>query len=138
MAIKLPVQFIDYLLYNYHHLRREVESLGARQGGIGKIPPKGGRPGSPVERVLIQRSDLSQVLDAVGAAWRGLTPELRQVAVAKYRRQMGNKAIMKKCNISRSTLDRKLEAIRALVAGYLASVSEAILMQFWTTVPPSR
>ena len=137
MGTRLPVALIDYLLYNYRHLRLEIESLGARQSGIGRIPPKGGRPGSPVENALIQRSNLTQVLNAVERAWRDLTPDLREVATAKYRRGLSNKAIMKRCNLSRPTLDRRLRSVRTLVAGHLALISEAILMQFWATVPPA-
>jgi len=131
MTYELPVQAIDYLLYNYVYLRKEVELLGAQQSGVVKIPPRGTRRGSPVEVIAIERAELTMVLDAVDRAWQSLTPELRQIARAKYRRGMKNIEIQKRYYLSKSTLDRKLGCIRATVAGYLALVPEAILRRFW-------
>lgn len=130
MAFKLPTWFIDYLLYNYRYLCKEIESLDACQSGFAKVPPRGSRPRSPVERVLIERDDLSVVMDTVGRAWRRLPPELKEVAVLKYRRGLSNRALMETLFISRSTLDRKVGAVRGLVAGYLAQIQEAKMTQF--------
>lgn len=138
MATKLPVWFIDYLLYNYRYLCAEVESLDACQSGFAKVPPKGSRPRSPVERVLVERSDLAVILDAVGRAWRRLPPELREVAVLKYRKGMSNRAIIETLFISRSTLDRKVGAVRGLVAGYLIHIPEAKMKQFVAKIRPTH
>jgi len=131
MVYELPIQAIDYLLYNYMYLRKEVELLGTSHGGMARIPPRGGKRSSPVEVIAIERAELTIVLDAVDHAWRSLTPELRQVARAKYRLRMKNREIEKRCFLSKSTLDRKLGCIRAAVAGYLALVPEAVLVRFW-------
>lgn len=131
MSSELPTQAIDYLLYNYPYLRQEIELLTPAHGGIVRIPSRSGRHGSAVEVVAIERAELTVVLDAVEHAWRSLSPELRKVAVAKYRRQLKNREIEKRCFLSKSTLDRRLGCIRAAVAGYLVLVPEAVMKRFW-------
>jgi alkylhydroperoxidase family enzyme len=136
MTWRLPVAAIDYLLYNYLHLRKEVEQLGLRQSGVGKIPPKGGRPSSPVEVMAIERAELTLILDAVKHGWQALSPDLREVATLRYRKNMGRRAIMKRCFLSEATYDRRLRAVRAVVAGYLGLISDAILIGFWGRINP--
>ncbi len=131
-AYEIPIAAIDYLLYNYHYLRREVEALHpASGGGLVRVPRRDAKPGNPVETVAIKRAELSMVLDAVDFAWRHLTPELRRIARAKYRRGWSNQEIAKRYYLSTSTVTRRLTSIRAAVAGSLASVPDAILTSFW-------
>lgn len=137
MAMKLPVWFIDYLLYNYRYLCDELSSLDVGQSGFAKVPPHGSRPKSPVERVLVEREDLAVVVEVIGRAWKRLPPELKEVATLKYRRRLPNKTIMNLLAISRSTLDRKIEATRGLVAGYLAQIQEAKMKQFVAKIRPT-
>ena len=60
MVYELPIQAIDYPLYNYLYLRKEVDLLGTNQGGMARIPPRGGKRSSPVEviRHRTRRADL--------------------------------------------------------------------------------
>ena len=131
MVYELPIQAIDYLLYNYTYLHKEVELLGCNQGGMARVPPRGGKRSSPVEVIAIERAELTIVLDAVDHAWRSLTGDLKDIARAKYRRRLKHAEIEKRYFLSRATLTRKLSTIRATVAGYLALVPEAILRRFW-------
>lgn len=130
-AYETPIAAIDYLLYNYHYLRREVEALHPASGGLVRVPRRDARPGNPVEAVAIKRAELSMVLDAVEFAWRHLTPDLRRIARAKYRRGWTNREIAKRYYLSLSTVARRLTSIRAAVARSLASVPDAILTSFW-------
>lgn len=134
MTYKLPIKAIDYLLYNYPYLRREVESLDKSPGGIVMVPCRGVRRGSAVEVTAIERAELSMVLDAVERAWRSLTGDLKDIARAKYRRGMRHSEIERRYFLSRATLSRKLSTIRATVAGHLALVPEAILRHFWAQI----
>ena len=130
-AYEIPIAAIDYLLYNFHYLQREVDAMQPNTSGIAHIPAKDARPGNPVETVAIKRAELSMVLDAVDFAWRHLTPELRRIARAKYRRGWTNQEIAKRYYLSPSTVTRRLTSIRAAVAGSLASVPDSILTSFW-------
>jgi len=134
MAREFPIRMIDFLLHNRHELRREVELLTAQQSGsIPKIPPRGATERrSPVEREAISRAEFTVVLDAIDRAWDSLSPDLRRIARAKYgRAKMSNKEIETRYHLSRSTVYRKLETIRAVVAGRLALIPEAIMRRFW-------
>ena len=131
MVYELPIQAIDYLLYNYQYLRKEVDLLGTNHDGMARIPPRGGKRSSPVEVIAIERAELTTVLDAVDHAWRSLTGDLKDIARAKYRRRMKHVEIEKRYFLSHATLARKLSSIRAVVAGYLALVPETILRHFW-------
>lgn len=131
MVYQLPIQAIDYLLFNCTYLRKEVDLLGSTGGGLVRIPSRARRHGNPVEVLAIQRAELTIVLDAVDHAWQSLTGDLKQIATAKYRRRMRNREIEKRYFLSKSTLDRKLGCIRAAVAGYLTLVPGAILRRFW-------
>lgn len=128
---EIPIAAIDYLLYNFHYLQREVDAMQPATSGIARIPAKDARPGNPVETVAIKRAELSMVLDAVDFAWRHLTPELRRIARAKYRRGWSNQEIAKRYYLSPSTVTRRLTSIRAAVAASLASVPDSILTSFW-------
>lgn len=133
-AHETPIAAIDYLLYNYHYLRREVEALHPASGGLVRVPRRDAKPGNPVEAVAIKRAELSMVLDAVDFAWRHFTPELRRIARAKYRRGWTNQEVAKCYYLSLSTVTRRLTSIRAAVAGSLASVPDAILTSFWRQI----
>jgi DNA-directed RNA polymerase specialized sigma24 family protein len=130
----IPVPAIDYLLYNLHYLKREVDILQPATGGLVRVPAKDARLGNPVEKVAIKRAELSMVLDAVDFAWRHFTPELRRIARAKYRRGWTNQEVAKRYYLSLSTVTRRLTSIRAAVAGSLASVPDAILTSFWRQI----
>lgn len=133
-SYEIPIAAIDYLLYNLHYLQREVDTIQQSSSGIARIPARDARPGNPVETVAIKRAELSMVLDAVDFAWRHLTPELRRIARAKYRRGWTNQEIAKRYYLSPSTVTRRLTSIRAAVAGSLASVPDAILTSFWRQI----
>lgn len=135
-AYEIPIAAIDYLLYNYHYLRREVEALHPSSGGLVRVPlpRRGAKPGNPVETVAIKRAELSMVLDAVDFAWRHFTPELRRIARAKYRRGWSNQEIAKRYYLSLSTVSRRLTSIRAAVARSLATVPDTILASFWSQI----
>lgn len=134
MPGEIPIAAIDYLLYNLHYLQREVDALQPSAGGVVRIRARGLRPSSPVEPVAIKRAELSMVLDAVDFAWRHLTPELRRIARAKYRRGWSNQDISKRYFLSESTVTRRLTSIRAAVAGTLASLPDVILTSFWRRI----
>lgn len=134
-AYEIPIAAIDYLLYNYHYLRREVEALHPSSGGLVRVPRRGAKPArNPVEAVAIKRAELSMVLDAVEFAWRHLTPDLRRIARAKYRRGWTNQEIAKRYYLSLSTVARRLTSIRAAVALSLATVPDTILASFWSQI----
>ncbi len=128
---EIPIAAIDYLLYNFHYLQREVDSIQPATSGIARIPARDVRPGNPVETVAIKRAELSMVLDAVDFAWRHLTPELRRIARAKYRRGWSNSEIAKRYYLSLSTVARRLTSIRGGVAGVLMTLPDTILTRFW-------
>ncbi len=128
---EIPITAIDYLLHNYNYLKREVESIQLGSKGFARIPTKGATPGDPVATVAIKRAELSMVLDAVDFAWRHLTPELRRIARAKYRRGWSNQEIAKRYYLSLSTVSRRLTSIRTSVAGVLATLPDMILTRFW-------
>lgn len=130
MTYRLPIAAIDYLLYNYDFLRKEVEAGLGRSRGIGQVPPKGGRPSSPVEVAAIATADLTEILEAVKQGWRALSPDLREVARLRYRKKLGRQAIIKRCFLSDATYDRRLRAVRAVVAGHLALVRDNVLRAF--------
>lgn len=128
---EIPIAAIDYLLYNFHYLQREVDAMQPNTSGIAHIPARDARPGNPVETIAMKRAELSIVLDAVDFAWRHLTPELRRIARAKYRRGWSNQEIAERYYLSPSTVTRRLTSIRAAVAASLASVPDSILTSFW-------
>lgn len=130
-SYEIPIAAIDYLLYNFHYLQREVDAMQPNTSGIAHIPARDARPGNPVETIAMKRAELSIVLDAVDFAWRHLTPELRRIARAKYRRGWSNQEIAERYYLSPSTVTRRLTSIRAAVAASLASVPDSILTSFW-------
>lgn len=135
MTRELSPEAIDYLLHNRLDLRKEVELIGPHSTGLVRIPARGSRPGSQVEFVAIERAELTTVLDAVDRGWQALTPDLREVARAKYgRRHMRNYEVETRYHLSRATVSRKLSTIRAIVAGYLSFVPEATLRHFWLKI----
>jgi DNA-directed RNA polymerase specialized sigma24 family protein len=111
-----------------------VNLLGTRLGGLIVVPARGATHRSPVERVAIKRAEISAVLDAVERAWRSLPSDLKEVATAKYRKNMGYKETATRCHVSPATLDRKLQAIRAKVAAELALVPKGVMKVFWTKI----
>lgn len=127
---------IDFLLYNRHSLRKEVELLTAHASGPVKIPPRGKKPhGSSVEREAITRAEFTMVLDAVDRGWTDLPPDLKRIARAKYGRlKLTNKEIGKRFFLSSATVTRRLISIRAVVAGHLALQHESILRRFWVQI----
>jgi hypothetical protein len=135
MQKRLPVKVIDYLLYNYPYLRKEIDSLDSHKSGVIVVPSRGVRRNrSSVESLAIKKADFSVVLDVVDRAWKGLPVELRRIARAKYRRGMRHSEIEKRYFLSKSTLDRNLGCIRASVAGHLALINEVVLQRFWAQI----
>lgn len=128
---EIPITTLDYLLYNYHYLRREVDSMEPGSRGVARVPSRDARPGSPVEEIAIQRAEISMVLDAVSFAWEHFTPELRRIARAKYRNGWSNQKIAKRYYLSLSTVSRRLTSIRAAVAAVLMTLPDTKLTRFW-------
>ncbi len=131
---EIPIAATDYLLYNLPYLQREVNAMEPTVSGVVRVPACDVRPGNPVETVAIKRAELSMVLDAVDFAWRHLTPELRRIAKAKYRRGWSNESIGKRYYLSQRTVSRRLASVRAAVAGSLSTVPGAILASFWRQI----
>jgi hypothetical protein len=123
-------EVIDYLLYQYQDLRREVELLQPRAGGMGMVPPIGTIPKSPVEAIAIERAEMSMVLDAVERGRKALSPDLRQIAKYRYRDKMAVHEIASRIHWSQPTVTRRLNTVRAVVAGYLVLVPESILIRY--------
>lgn len=134
MPYDLPVKAIDYLLYNYRDLRREVENLGTRTSGLITIPSRGVSHGSLVERLAIDRAEITMVLDAVKRGWDALTPELRKLARRKYRWGWTYKEQVTQSDLSEGVVDKNLKVVRAVVAGYLALVPQGIFSVFWLRI----
>jgi hypothetical protein len=128
---------IDFLLYNRHALRKEVELLSSTYtSGPARIPPRGIKPhGSPVERAALTRAEITMVLDAVDRGWNDLPPDLKRIARAKYGRlRLTNQEIGKRFFLSPATVTRRLISIRAVVAGHLALQNESVVRRFWAKI----
>lgn len=91
-----------------------------------------------VVKVAIERVAISSILDAVDGAVLSMPAEYRKVYRLKYRAGMANKDIQKKLNISRRTLDRRIQAIKGTVAAELAMVPEDMSREFWKKIDEWR
>lgn len=131
------MDMVGWLLYNYPLIadmyQRMEPSITAKYVDIPlTLSIAGGS--CKVVKVAIERAAVSSVLDAVGRAIATMHPEQRRIHRLKYREGLTNKDIQRKMNVSRSTIDRRVSEIKAMVARELALVPDDMSEQFWKKI----
>lgn len=131
------MNMVGWLLYNYPLIadmyQRMEPSITTKYVDI-PLTLSTSRGNCKVVKVAIERAAVSSVLDAVSRAIATMHPEQRRIQRLKYREGLTNKEIQRKLNVSRSTIDRRIQEIKAIVARELALVPDDMIEEFWKKI----
>lgn len=133
-VIEITPKLVDWLLYNLHTLRQQIEEADASTSSSVVTLPRGNSLDSRVERVAVKLATITAVLDAAERGIRALHPEQRKVYRMKYRAGMSYRQMERRLFLSGRTIHRRVEEVREVVGRYLSSVPEHDLREFFLAV----
>lgn len=80
----IKIETVDAALFLYPEFVAKARSLETAGKGMSPIPPSTNRPGSTVEKIVMDRQNAQNVVDAIDSAIATLDDDLRAILTVKY------------------------------------------------------
>jgi len=134
MSARDPIlQLADIVIRNYDDWRLIVMTMEPRHpGSIVKLPYGPTPQSSPVERFVMRRDQLIEILDLVGRVidLSRRSRFIRRLIEYRYEQDLVYKEIADRLNCDEKTVRRKLDHLRRRVAGVLLNMGERRMSVF--------
>lgn len=143
MSMRDPIlRLADLVIENYDDWALIAETMEPRHGDsiATLLIARGSSPGSPVERFVIRREDLLEVLRVVGEALRTARKNKTMRAILRLRygeRPMTYGEVATVLHFSESTVRRCVDSLRRRVAGALLNLGARRLSALWPFIDRS-
>lgn len=132
---ELTPQIVDWLLYNRHDIRREVDAIEPKTStSIVHLPVRARPESSAIERVAVSRATITLILDAVDRAVATMPRPLRRLIRLRYTERMAVYGIARYVHWSERTCYRRLDAIRRRTISSLSLLDGQLLADFWQEI----